>query len=120
MTVFDDLIAAANPTILTRDVMRQQGASWEIRQYLSVNGAAMDWTGCTVASQIRKPDGTSVYSFNSLTADSTGWVILKATPSDTASLAVGFYDYDVDITNGSGRKLAFMAGRFVISKQVTQ
>lgn len=118
MTVFDDLIAAASPYIIERNLHRQQGASWEVRQYLSINDVPMDWTGCTASCQIKGTDGTAVFTFASLTL-STGWLVMTATPTNTLALPPGTYDYDVDIVNGSARRLSFMAGKFKIAKQVT-
>lgn len=118
MTVFDDLVAAANPYLIERNIAKIQGGSWEVRQTLQVNDVPMDWTGCTASCQIKKSDGTLVFTFTTL-ALTAGLLTMTATPTQTASLVVGLYYYDVDIVNGSSRRLAFMSGNFRIAKQVT-
>jgi hypothetical protein len=119
VTVFDDLVAAASPTVLERHIHRQAGASWEIRQYLEVSGVPMDWTGCTAFCQVADRSGTVVFTFTAPTVTSTGWVTLTATPTATAAVPPGDYIYDVDVVNAAGRRLALMAGSFRVGKQVT-
>lgn len=117
MTVFDDLVALANPTVLTRDLHRQAGASWEIRQYLEVDGVPMVWTGCTATCMIKTSSDALMFTWTTL-ALTTGWLTMSATPTQT-TLTPGLYLYDVDVVNASGRRLAFMAGTFRIGRQVT-
>lgn len=118
MTLFDDLVSVASPVLITRNIHRQQGGSWEIRQPLQVNGADMDWTGCTASCQIRTRSGDLIFAFTTLTL-TTGNLTMTATPTQTAALQTGSFVYDVDIVNGSGRRLPFMSGSFRIEKQVT-
>jgi hypothetical protein len=119
VTVFDDLVAAASPTIIERHLHRQAGASWEIRQYLDVDTVPVDWTGCTASCQVRDRAGALIFAFTSLTLTNVGWLTMTATPTQTAALAPGDYLYDVDIVNALGRRLPLMAGSFRIGKQVT-
>lgn len=119
MTVFDDLIAAASPTVIERHIHRQAGASWEIRQYVDVDAVPVNWTGCTASCQVANRSGGVVFTFTSLTLSADGWLTMTATPTQTAAVAPGDYIYDVDIVNGASRRLAFMAGSFRVGKQVT-
>ena len=118
MAVFDDLIAYANPVLIERDIHLQQGASWEIRQPLSVNGTPMDFSGCSAFCQVRTRAGAMVFTFTSITL-ATGLLTLQAAPSATASLVPGIYVYDVDVLNSTSRRLTMMAGNFRIAAQVT-
>lgn len=121
MTVFDDLISIAEPTVLVRHIHRQAGASWEVRQYLEIGEppVPVDWTGCTATCQVRNRTGDLIFTFTTITLGSDGWLTMTATPTQTANVPPGDYVYDVDIVNASARRLAFMAGSFRVGKQVT-
>jgi hypothetical protein len=119
VAVFDDLVAAASPTVIERHIHRQAGASWEIRQYLEVDTVPVDWTGCTAFCQVRDRAGALIYAFTSLTLTNAGWLTLTATPTATGVVPPGDYVYDVDVVNAASRRLPLMAGSFKVGKQVT-
>ena len=88
----------------------------------ATNGQALDLTGYTVASQMRKSFGSSTaYNFTASVYDAaTGKVRLQLTPTQSEAIPAGRWLYDVEITSPSGAKTRVVEGIVTINPQITQ
>lgn len=88
----------------------------------ATNGQALDLTGYTVASQIRKSYSSSIaYSFNaSVYNAATGKIRLQLTPTQSEAIPSGRWLYDVEITSSSGAKTRVVEGIVTVTPQITQ
>jgi hypothetical protein len=86
------------------------------------NGQALDLTGYTVASQMRKSYQSSTsYNFtSSIYLAASGKVRLQLTDVQSASIPAGRWLYDVEITSGAGIKTRVVEGIVTITQQITQ
>ena len=85
------------------------------------DGNALNLTGFTVASQMRKSYGsTTAYSFNASVYDApTGKVRLQLSAADSSLIKPGRYLYDIEITSGS-TKTRVVEGLVIISAEITK
>lgn len=88
----------------------------------ATNGQALNLTGYTVASQMRKSYGsTTVYSFApSLYDAANGKVRLQLSASTSSSIPAGRWLYDVEITSPSGTKTRVVEGIVTITPEITR
>lgn len=86
------------------------------------NGQALDLTGYTVASQMRKSYSSSqAYSFNaSIFNAAQGKVRLQLNPAQSEAIPAGRWLYDVEITSPSGAKTRVVEGIVTVNPQITQ
>lgn len=86
------------------------------------NGAPLNLTGYTVASQMRKSYSTSTaYNFNATVfAPLAGKVRLQLSATQTEAIPPGRYLYDVEITSATGSKLRVIEGIATITPQITK
>jgi len=86
------------------------------------NGQALDLTGYTVASQMRKSyQSSTAYNFSaSVYQAATGKVRLQLTDTQSAAIPAGRWLYDVEITSPSGTKTRVVEGIVTVSPQITQ
>ena len=86
------------------------------------NGQALDLTGYTVASQMRKSYASStVYNFtSSIYIANQGKVRLQLTPQQSEAIPAGRWLYDVEITSPSGTKTRVVEGIVTVTPQITQ
>lgn len=86
------------------------------------NGAPLNLTGYTVASQIRKSyQSSTAYSFNASVHDATnGKIRLQLTPSQSEAIPAGRWLYDVEITSPVGSKTRVVEGIVTVTPQITQ
>jgi len=86
------------------------------------NGQALDLTGYTVASQMRKSyQSSTAYNFNaSVYLAGSGKVRLQLTDTQSAAIPAGRWLYDVEITSPSGTKTRVVEGIVTVSPQITQ
>jgi hypothetical protein len=86
------------------------------------NGQALDLTGYTVASQMRKSYSSStVFAFTaSVYAATTGKIRLQLTPQQSEAIPAGRWLYDVEITSPSGSKTRVVEGIVTVTPQITQ
>jgi len=99
------------------------GASYSnIISVAASNGQALDLTGYTVASQMRKSySSNTAYNFAaSIYSASTGKVRLQLTPEQSSSIPAGRWLYDVEITSPSGTKTRVVEGIVTVAPQITQ
>lgn len=85
------------------------------------NGAQLDLTGMTAASQIRKTHSSSnATSFTTALANNTGTLTLSLNNSVTSSLSAGRYVYDVELTDASSIKSRILEGIVTVTPEVTR
>ena len=86
------------------------------------NGQALDLTGYTVASQMRKSyQSSTAYNFTaSIYNAATGKVRLQLSDTQSSAIPVGRWLYDVEITSPSGTKTRVVEGIVTVSPQITQ
>ena len=85
------------------------------------NGAQLDLTGMTAASQIRKTHSSSnSTSFTTALANNTGTLTLSLNNSVTSSLSAGRYVYDVTLEDSGGFKYKVVEGMVVVRAGVTR
>jgi hypothetical protein len=86
------------------------------------NGQALDLTGYTVASQMRKSYGSSTsYNFtSSIYNASQGKVRLQLTNVQSEAIPAGRWLYDVEIRSPSGAVTRVVEGIVTVNPQITQ
>ncbi len=86
------------------------------------NGLALDLTGYTVASQMRKSyQSSTFYAFTATIYDAaTGRIRLQLTPNQSEAIPAGRWLYDVEITSASGTRTRVVEGIVTINPQITQ
>lgn len=86
------------------------------------NGSALNLTGYTVASQMRKSYQSSTsYAFTaSIHQATSGKIRLQLTPSQSESIPAGRWLYDVEITSPTGVRTRVVEGIVTVSPQITQ
>ena len=88
----------------------------------ATNGQALNLTGYSVASQMRKSYSSSTaYNFTASIYDAAnGKVRLQLTPSQSEAIPAGRWLYDVEITSPSGNKTRVVEGIVTVNPQITQ
>jgi hypothetical protein len=88
----------------------------------ATNGQALNLTGYTVASQIRKSYSSSTsYAFTSSIYDAaSGKVRLQLNSTNSSAIPAGRWLYDVEITSGAGTKTRVLEGIVTVTPQITQ
>jgi len=88
----------------------------------ATNGQALNLSGYTVASQMRKSYSSSTaYAFTSSIYDATnGKVRLQLSAAASSAIPAGRWLYDVEITSGAGIKTRVVEGIVTITQQITQ
>lgn len=86
------------------------------------NGQALDLTGYSVASQIRKSYQSSIaYNFTCSVYDATaGKIRLQLSNTQSSAIPAGRWLYDVEITSPSGTKTRVVEGIVTVTPQITQ
>ena len=103
----------------------EQGTTFIRSLTLQENGAAMNLTGYSVASQMRSTHDSStvVGTFACTVSNSTGGVIqMNMTSSASGAIEEGIYVYDVEITSsgGSGTVKRILQGTVTVTPEVTR
>jgi hypothetical protein len=89
----------------------------------SSNGAPLNLTGYTVASQIRKSyQSSTFYTFTAsiYTAPTNGKIRLQLTDEQTEQIPPGRWLYDVEITSPSGATSRVVEGIVTVNPQITK
>ena len=86
------------------------------------NGQALDLTGYTVASQMRKSyTSSTAYAFTaSLYVAAQGKVRIQLTAGQSEAIPPGRYLYDLEVTSGAGAKKRVVEGIVTVTPQITQ
>jgi hypothetical protein len=88
----------------------------------ATNGQALDLTGYTVASSMRKSyQSTTVYNFTaSIYQAAQGKVRLQLTDSQSSAIPAGRWLYDVEITSPIGVKTRVVEGIVTVTPEITR
>jgi hypothetical protein len=88
----------------------------------AANGQALNLTGYTVASQIRKSyQSSTAYAFTATVYDAaTGKIRLQLTDVQSQAIPAGRWLYDVEITSSGGTKTRVVEGIVTVNPQITQ
>jgi hypothetical protein len=103
------------------DISHPQGASFDRTFTVTVNGSALNLTGYTGACQVRVTfDDTSALFTPTVTLGGTAGTIVVTTPATTtAGVAVGNYQYDVWLTQGT-TSYPILVGKYALTGRYTQ
>ena len=108
----------------TANIFIDQGSNYSnIITVTGANGNALDLTGYTVASQLRKSYSSSIaYSLNPVIYNAAlGQVRMLLSASQSEAITPGRYLYDLEITNtSSGSKTRVVEGVATVTPQITQ
>ena len=85
-------------------------------------GSALNLTGYTVASQMRKSYSSSLaYNFTASIYDAEqGKIRLQLTSTQTEQIPAGRWLYDVEITSSSGTRTRVLEGIVTVTPEVTK
>lgn len=88
----------------------------------ATTGQALNLTGYTVASQMRKSYSSSTaYNFTASIYDAiNGKVRLQLNSTQSSAIPAGRWLYDVEITSPSGTKTRVVEGIVTVTPQITQ
>lgn len=86
------------------------------------NGAPLDLTGYTVASQMRKSyNSSTAFNLNAtIYSASEGKVKLLLSPQQSEDISPGRWLYDLEITSPSGVRTRVVEGIATVSAQITK
>ena len=86
------------------------------------NGQALDLTGYTVASQMRKSyQSSTAYAFTaSVHIASQGKIRLQLTDEQSEAIPPGRWLYDVEIESPSGQRTRVVEGIVTVNPQITK
>ena len=86
------------------------------------NGQALNLSGYSVASQMRKSyQSSTAYAFTASVYDAaTGKIRLQLTDEQSAAIPAGRWLYDVEIESPSGAKTRVVEGIVTVNPQITQ
>tara|TARA_R110000796_G_scaffold34020_6_gene88017 strand:- start:51593 stop:51928 length:336 start_codon:yes stop_codon:yes gene_type:complete len=107
----------------TANIFIDQGSNYSnIITVSGTNGAALNLTGYTVASQMRKSyTSTTAYNLNaSIHSAANGQVRMILNAAQSEVIPPGRYLYDLEITSGSGAKTRVVHGVATVTPQITQ
>jgi hypothetical protein len=104
------------------NIVIDQGTDFETSINLTdSNGAQLDLTDMTAASQIRKTHSSSnAVNFTTALANATGTLSLSLNNSVTANMSSGRYVYDVELTDGSNVVSRILEGVVTVTPEVTR
>ena len=105
------------------NIFVDQGSDYSnIITVTSTTGQALDLTGYTVASQMRKSyTSTTAYAFTaSIYVAAQGKVRIQLTAVQSEAIPPGRYLYDLEVTSGAGAKKRVVEGIVTVTPQITQ
>lgn len=107
---------------LKANLQIDQGSTYNTTLSLTdSNDEAMDLTGYTGASQMRKHfTSSNSVSFDVTLGGTSGSVILSLSANSTANVVAGRYVYDVEITSPSGVVTRVVEGLVTVTPNVTR
>lgn len=88
----------------------------------ATNGQALNLSGYTVASQMRKSYQSSTsYTFTATVYDAAaGKIRLQLTDDQSSAIPAGRWLYDVEIESSTGAKTRVVEGIVTVNPQITQ
>lgn len=104
-----------------------QGANWNLSiTYKDSAGTAINLTGYTAAMQFRLTSSSATSALSLTTGagititGATGTIAIAATAAQTGDMAAAKYDYDLEITSGTGVVTRLIQGVATVNAQVTR
>lgn len=99
-----------------------QGTTYSTSIVLTdTDGTAIDLTGYTIESQIRKTYTSSTYvAFTTSKDDASGTIFLSLSANQSSNLVAGRYVYDVEITSTTNVISRIVEGIITVTPQVTR
>jgi tRNA threonylcarbamoyladenosine modification (KEOPS) complex Pcc1 subunit len=104
-----------------------KGTTFELKPVWKIGGTPVDLSGYTADMQVRYASDTSSIielstSNGRITIDSAyGRINLSISATDSAALAAGSYNYDLNLTNTvDGTVYKILEGAFVVKASITQ
>ena len=107
----------------TANLFIDAGANYSnIITVASAGTAALNLTGYTVKSQMRKSyTSSTAYNFTASVYDAvTGKIRLELTAVQSGAIPPGRYLYDVEITSSAGNKTRVVEGIVTVTPEITQ
>ena len=104
------------------NIFIDQGADYSNIITVSSNGgSALNLTGYSAASQIRKTyDSSIAYNFTaSIFSTTEGKVRIQLSAAESGAIPPGRYLYDVEITSSSGIKTRVVEGIVTVTPEIT-
>jgi hypothetical protein len=105
------------------NIFIDQGSNYSnIITVTGTSGTALNLTGYTVASQMRKSFASSTaYSLNPVIYNAaSGQVRMVLTAAQSEAISPGRYLYDLEITASNGSKTRVVEGVATVTPQITQ
>lgn len=105
------------------NIFIDQGSDYSnIITVASSNGQALDLSGYTVASQMRKSYTSSIsYAFTaSIYNAAQGKVRIQLTAVQSEAIPPGRYLYDLEVTSSGGARKRVVEGIVTVTPQITQ
>ena len=105
------------------NIFIDQGSDYSnIITVAATNGQALDLSGYTVASQIRKSyTSTTAYPFTASVYNAAqGKVRITLTAAQSELIPPGRYLYDLEITSSAGAKRRVIEGIVTVTPQITK
>lgn len=110
--------------VYTNNLIINSGANFNTTfELTNSDGTALDLTGYTGASQLRKTYSSTDYvsfSLSFIAPRTTGKIGIALTSGQTSSLKPGRYVYDVLITTSTGTKSRVVEGMALVREGVTK
>lgn len=107
----------------TANIFIDAGANYSnIITVASAGTAALDLTGYTVKSQMRKSyTSSTAYNFTASVYQPTlGKIRLELTSTQTSAIPPGRYLYDIEITSPAGNRTRVVEGIVTVTPEITQ
>ena len=107
---------------MTTTITRVRGDDWAIPGAFAADGAAVNLTGATVTSKLRRHyDSTASTSFTvTVTNAAVGELTLSLADTATAAIDPGTYVYDVQVVSGSTTTTYGAGSVLVVAADVTR
>ena len=106
------------------DLYIDQGTDWSaIVDFKNIDNTPRDFTGCTIAGQMRKGYGSTSYTAFTTTfvaPPTSGQVKIELSASTSSAMKAGRYVYDVEVTSSNNKKSRIMEGIVTITPEVTR
>lgn len=108
--------------ILKRPLPMKQGDTYAQKLIWEADGAPVNTSGMTAIMQLRRDPNREVAMQLDTVSGITlglGVVMLNASPTQTAELEPGLYDFDLEITHAGGRVETILSGKYNVIVDVT-
>lgn len=104
-----------------KDLTCYKGQTYRQNLYFKQNGEVYPLTGITAKAEIRPRENSTnlIAEFSITVAEEEGRITLFLDAPTTASIAPGFYYYDLKAVNESEEVQYWIKGKFIVTGRVT-